>query len=197
MRTTMAILASLTIGVSLLIPELASPTNAQKPTKNKTEQQAKNDPCGEAWGNGFLTALNIPVLTVGEKPKPIPLQILAEEIEGESSYKFAAAEVVRTHFATWFEITPKAKLVLYLGGTKSLDEGYGRMTQGITIELYGFVIAKLAAGDERKGFPSNLVLASKHGFVENGTLETRTQFVREWVYSVLAEFTQKWEAATP
>ena len=91
-------------------------------------QKADQDPCSASWVEALIAGINTPLLTISKQPRPIPFRIVFEKIDGEQSFQFAAAEVVRIYFAKWFEIEPKAELMLYVGGTNAIFGENNRAT---------------------------------------------------------------------
>jgi hypothetical protein len=147
------------------------------------------------WARGFLEAYKAPLAVLGDKDEPIPIRILAENIDGSDAYQYAAAQVIRTQFGDNFEMKPNANLTLYLSGTNTLGDS-GSQTQEVVIRLEVVVSAPLRVGSKTQRLEGELVFDEKGGVVENYSTEERVQYVKEEVYAVLNEFIQHWESAS-
>jgi hypothetical protein len=155
----------------------------------------------ESWSKGFQAGLDLDELLytnkVSDAPKVQNISIVVEDIDGATSFQFAAAEVVHTYFAETLVISPDAALSLHIGGTKSMALAYGSDVQSIDVEVTIGASQTLAAGNEKRLIRGMLQLASGGGTMRGYSQQEKTQAVREYIYKVLSEYKQKWDKAAP
>jgi hypothetical protein len=135
-------------------------------------------------------------VNVGDAARAQRISILVEDIDGSTSYQFAAAEVIRTYFADLLSVASDSELTLHISGTKSMSLGEGNV-QSINAEIWVQANQTLAVGAEKRLVHGFLQLASEGGTMQNYSQQEKTQAVREYVYKTLTEYKEKWEKAAP
>jgi hypothetical protein len=164
-------------------------------------KQASESVSKDSWGKGFRAGVALEELIysvkIGESPKLQSISIVVEDIDGATSYQFAAAEVIRTYFADTMVAAPSATLSLHISGTKSLSVGYGADVQSVEVEVIVPASQTLTVAGENRLISGNLQLAFGGGTMKGYSPQEKTQAVREYVYKVLSAYKEKWEKAAP
>ncbi len=163
--------------------------------KESTDAAAK-----EAWAKGFSAGLDLErtiySITVGTAPQVQQISIIVEDIDGSTSYQFAAAEVIRTYFADFLNVASGSGLVLHIGGTKSMALSYGDV-QSVAVDIVVRANQTLIVGADKRLIDGQLQLASEGGTLKGYSQQEKAQAVREYIYKALSEYKQKWEQAAP
>ena len=122
----------------------------------------------------------------------LPIQLLVEE--EATSYRLAAAEIIRTHFGADLRVVPAAPLKLYITATGRGEDSLGEvhMVEARVVALTDLPF--LAESKIRMPF-GEFVLARKTSVLGAFTLEQKTQHTREMIYGVISEFLKKWREA--
>jgi len=148
--------------------------------KQGTEQAAK-----DSWANGFRTATALDEqlysVKVGESPSLQNISIVVEDIDGSTSYQFAAAEVIRSYFSDFLAISSAAPLSLHITGINSMQIGYGSNVQSIQVEVLLPASQTLTAGSQNRLLSGTLHLAFGGGTMKGYSLQEKTQAVKEYV----------------
>lgn len=134
--------------------------------------------------------LNLYAKSLGDGIKPLKISVQGEDIEGSNSYRFAAAEVIRTQFSEWLVVEPNAPLHLWIAGTNQLGP---RQAQHLEAEVAIFVTHPVLTGGQTHGVSGRLVLAEDGSVVEGYTVEERTAKLRELAYSAISDFLKSWQ----
>jgi hypothetical protein len=155
----------------------------------------------DAWGEGFAKGMELEQIVysvkVGDSPKLQKISIVVEDIDGSTSYEFAAADVIRSYFADSLTVAPGSDLSLHVGGTKSMALSYAADVQSIDVEVTVPANQTLVVGDEKRLIYGSLQLAHGGGTLKGYSQQEKTQAVREYIYKVLSEYKQKWDKAAP
>jgi hypothetical protein len=193
---------------AVLVLFISSFSICQTPSPVKTGSKPKLDPCEstqkkpdeEAWGKGFTAGMEIEQLLysikVGDTAQAQKISIVVGDIDGSTSYEFAAAEVIRTYFADFLTVVPSSDLTLHISGTKSMPLSYGDV-QSIEVEVTAHANQLVLVGDDKRLLYGSLQLASDGGTMKGYSLQEKTQAVREYLYKALSEYKDKWEKAKP
>ena len=192
----------------------------QSPSNGRGSPKPKTDPCDatkeyaynegvkqgtdagskDAWGKGFSAAMELQQLIysvkVGDAPKIQKISIVVEDIDGSTSYQFAAAEVIRTYFSDFLVVDPDSNLTLHIGGIKSMAVGYGDV-QSLDVEVYTGANQTIVVGEDKRLLFGRLELASEGGTLRNYSPQDKSQAVREYIYKALSKYREKWEKAAP
>ena len=158
------------------------------------------DPCKDAYFKGYTEGgkafgnlqLVLSSTELAEKAGPIPIQILVENISGSDAYRFATAEVIRTHFSETLKIEPRAALVLHISGTQ-LAGSTDDLSKTIEVSVYAIVQHRFLTGKEEPHLVIGAFEFASDGVnLVNFSSAATSQVVREKVYKVLSDFLKKW-----
>lgn len=192
---------------TLIVAILFTSGYAQTPAK-KTSPTPRTDPCAQAvnesrqegflagWADATKTIEDLAEInsttSLGDNAKPLKISILVEKnIAGADSYRYAAAEVIRTQFGDWFVVEPNSELSLYISGT-DVTKATGYEIQHIQTSVVAWPWHTFAAGKQNHRIVGKFEFQQTNKLLTGYSAEQRTAIVREMVYSVLSEFTGKW-----
>jgi hypothetical protein len=183
------------------VPKATSCTALQQDSYAQGLKEGKESGSKESWGDGFSAGMNLMqafyTVKVSDSTKLQDISIVVEDIDGSTSYQFAAAEVVRTYFADLLTAVPSASLTLHIGGTKSMALGYGSDVQSVEVEVTIPANQTFVVGSEKRLLYGQLRLASGGGTLKGYSQQEKTQAVREYIYKTLSEYRQTWDKAAP
>jgi hypothetical protein len=215
MNRTSSILISASL--SLLLQHASI---CQTSSTAKTSPKSKPDPCGageqksfsegwkqgsesaskDSWGKGLTAGMELEQLVysihVGDTSPTQKISIVVEDIDGSTSYQFAAAEVARTYFADFLTVVPNSDLILHISGTKAMSLSYGDV-QSINTEVLAHANQTVVVGDDKRLIYGSLQLSTNGGTLKGYSQQEKTQAVREYIYKTLSEYKDKWEKAAP
>lgn len=118
-----------------------------------------DDKYHEGFGKGFDLAGLLYSVSLGDSGTKQKIHILTEDIDGATSFQFAAAEVIKTYFSDWLEVDPQSSLILYITGTNSIQLPYGDVQQ-IEAAIRLPVNQLLTIGGERRTLDGSFEAAS-------------------------------------
>jgi hypothetical protein len=164
-------------------------------------KQGKEDAYKDGWSTGFsagtLVEQTLYSVKVSDSQKIQDIAIVVEDIDGATSYQFAAAEVIRTYFGDMLSSVPSASLTLHIGGTRAMALSYGGDIQSVDVEVSVPANQTLQVGTEQRLLYGHLQLAFGGGTLRGYSQTEKTQAVREYIYKVLSEYRQAWDKAAP
>ena len=180
--------------VLLSVVLLTSLGESQQPKKAASPQ----DPCEQVRREAFLEGFTgahelqqrLTSTSLSQVARPLPIQILAEQIDGSDSYRFRAAEVVRTHFARYLKVEPEATLYLHIRGTNR--DGTRETAQYVAVAVEAHVVHRFLAGEHGHNIMTPIQFSTKGSMLLNYSSQETTQAVEEMVYAVLNDFLGKW-----
>jgi tetrahydromethanopterin S-methyltransferase subunit F len=181
---------------------------------------AKSDPCkairttsyGQGWTDastaakksseesfkaGWDFAESIFSVKVSESGNKQRISLVVEDIDGADSYRFAAAEVIKTHFSDWLEVDPLAPLSLHIAGTKLMRLNNNSDVQSVSVEVNLLAEQNLIAGQDHRLMSGLLQLANAGSTLAGYSPQEKTQEVRELIYKVLSSYREGWDKAGP
>jgi uncharacterized protein YfaT (DUF1175 family) len=194
--------------------------NTARSQTSQASPGAKADPCksvrtasyGQGWKDGVASvkkssdesfeqawgfAVSIFSVKLSDTAARQKISLVVEDIDGADSYRFAAAEVVKTHFSDWLEVDPLAPLILHIAGTKSMQLNYNLDVQSVSAEVYLLAEQNLIAGQDHRFISGTLQLAYAGSTLKGYSPQEKSQAVRELIYKVLSEYKEKWDKAAP
>jgi hypothetical protein len=190
--------------------QASQPGPAGKP-KQDSCKSARAESYAQGWKDGsdaerkssyqagfnaaFDVASSVFSVKLGEVGSKQKVNILVEDIDGADSYRLAAAEIVKTHFADWLEVDAQAPLTLHIGGTKSMQLNYNSDVQSISAEISIFARQSLTVGDDRRLIAGRLQLADAGSTLRGYSPQEKAQAVREMIYKVVSDYKEEWDKA--
>jgi len=146
-----------------------------------------------SYSNGYDAARIEASTDLSKNAKRYPLQILVEDVREETSYRFAAAEVLRTQFPSQFDIVPSATLVLHISGASSADQTLSAMS----VRVEAFVQHSFMVANQRKTLGGTFVISHRETALLRYSDQEKTHKVREFAYTALSEFLETITKSTP
>lgn len=186
--------------VAMLWPPFAL---AQKPNTPTTTDPcvdrvnaAKASAFSAAWDGATTFSKSLYVTSLGSDPQKMKITLIVEDIDGADSFRFAAAEVIRTQFSERLGVDTTGTLKLWIHGTKAGVLAQGNDYQGINVTLYVPTVSYFQVGQETRQLVTSAVLADSGGTFIAYTSEQKTQVVRELTYKVLSQFFSDWDKSS-
>ena len=180
--------------IIVLLAAAVIPLGAQQETPSV--QSKATNACADAQSTGFATGWQMALLayapSFGDSPDKLKIGILVENIDGQDSFRFAAAEVIRTQFSERLQIEPQSNLTLYVGGTNPTAQ---TQAQAITFGVKAYITHFAAAGGQQRALRGSFEIATDAMVLQRYTEERRVQLVKEEVYAVLSNFLKQWDEA--
>lgn len=175
----------------------AVPLGAQQQTSSRpanSSETVTDKAFLAGWNDGWKAALKEYAPNFGDSPQKLKIEILVEEFQDSDSFRYAAAEVIRTQFAEHLQIEPRADLFLYIAGTNELGQA---KVQSIKTSVRVLVQHSALAGKEHRMLTGAFELATSDTVLGGYADADRTRVVKEEVYKVLSKFLKQWDEAKP